>query len=80
LAALRERMTLMQSENTKLEVDFQHQLDSRLEQIMDELREQSESDVQQYKQDLEEMYSAKVIKECLGISCLHCMCSADTKT
>ena len=76
---MRERMTLMQSENTKLEVDFQHQLDSRLEQIMDELREQSESDVQQYKQDLEEMYSAKVIKECLCISCLHCMCSADTK-
>ena len=27
---------------------------------MDELREQSESDVQQYKQDLEEMYCDKV--------------------
>ena len=50
----------MQCESTKLEVDFQHQLDSRLEQILDELREQSESDVQQYKQDLEEMYCDKV--------------------
>ena len=50
----------MQTESSKLEVDFQHQLDSRLEQIMDELREQSESDVQQYKQDLEEMYCSKV--------------------
>ena len=60
IAALREKVTTVQCESTKLEVDFQHQLDSRLEQIMDELREQSESDVQQYKQDLEEMYCDKV--------------------
>jgi len=72
-------MTLMQSENTKLEVDFQHQLDSRLEQIMDELREQSESDVQQYKQDLEEMYSGKVIRIFVYFL-FDCLCSADTKT
>lgn len=57
---MREKVTTVQTESSKLEVDFQHQLDSRLEQILDELREQSESDVQQYKQDLEEMYSDKV--------------------
>ena len=60
ITGLREKVTVVQTESSKLEVDFQHQLDSRLEQIMDELREQSESDVQQYKQDLEEMYCSKV--------------------
>jgi len=54
-----------------LEVDFQHQLDSRLEQIMDELREQSESDVQQYKQDLEEMYNDKVEHFYKEMHCLY---------
>lgn len=74
MASLRERMTVIQSESTKLEVDFQHQLDSRLEQIMDELREQSESDVQQYKQDLEEMYSGKVTN-CMIVCLLYYLCS-----
>ena len=64
----------MQSENTTLEVDFQHQLDSRLEQILDELREQSESDVQRYKQDMEEMYSGKVTDECICVSFVYTVC------
>lgn len=57
---MREKVTKVETASSKLEVDFQFQLDSRLEQIMDELREQSESDVQQYKQDMEERYCDKV--------------------
>ena len=47
-----------------LETDFQAQLDSRLETAIDELREKSEIEIQEYKLQMERAYGDKVRTSC----------------
>lgn len=87
LAGLRQKLNLTLSGN--VEVDLASQIDSRLEVALDELREKSEMEIAQFKQEMEESYRDKVedVITCLKLlvvhvyiisqilsCCLHCMC------
>jgi len=58
LAGLRQKLNLTLSGN--VEVDLASQIDSRLEVALDELREKSEMEIAQFKQEMEESYRDKV--------------------
>jgi len=58
LASLRQKLNLTLSGN--VEVELASQIDSRLEVALDELREKSEMEIAQFKQEMEESYRDKV--------------------
>ena len=58
LASLRQKLNLTLSGN--VEVDLATQIDSRLEVALDELREKSEMEIAQFKQEMEDSYRDKV--------------------
>ena len=60
LAALRDRQAEIQTSSYLEQTDFQAQLDSNLEEAIDELREKSEREIEDYKTDVEKAYGDKV--------------------
>lgn len=71
LAALRQKLNLTLSGN--VEVDLASQIDGRLEVALDELREKSEMEIAQFKQEMEESYRDKVkdVIMCLKLLVVH---------
>lgn len=60
LAALREKQAMIQTSGYIEQTDFQAQLDSNLEEAIDELREKSEKEIEDYKASVENAYRDKV--------------------
>ena len=53
-----------------MEVDLATQLDTRLEVALDELREKSELEIAQFKQEMEESYRDKVKNMIVLVVCV----------
>ena len=62
LAALREKQAVIQTSGYLEQTDYQAQLDSHLEEAIDELREKSEKEIEDYKATVESVYRDKVSK------------------
>lgn len=60
LAALREKHAVIQTSGYLEQTDYQSQLDTHLEEAIDELREKSELEIEDYKTSVENAYKDKL--------------------
>ena len=73
LSALREKHAVIQTSGYLEQTDFQAQLDTHLEEAIDELREKSENEIENYKTSVENAYRDKVSHTCaILVGLLYC--------
>ena len=67
LAALREKQAVVTTSGFLEQTDYQAQLDTHLEEAIDELREKSEREIEDYKTSVENCYRDKVSREIIAL-------------